>query len=95
LLRSPSANRNSEKSYVDSAPLETGRVEKGSNSNQDFSYDSTRFNSYYSWNYTWKILPESQKPLVKEDLKVFCHNCGSKRKKSSHKFCPNCGQKFN
>jgi hypothetical protein len=74
--------------------IETGRVEKGEHSNQSFTYDSTEFNSWSSWKTTWKILPESQKALVQEDLKVFCTNCGAKRKKASHKFCPNCGAKF-
>ena len=73
---------------------ETGRVEKGSYSDQHFTYDSTSFNYYCSWRTTWIILPESQKALVKEDLKVFCTNCGSKRKKSSHQFCSTCGYKF-
>jgi len=73
---------------------ETGRVEKGSYSDQSFKYDNTSFNYYCSWKYTWKILPESQRPYMKEDLKVFCVNCGSRRKKASHTFCPNCGQKF-
>jgi len=77
-----------------SGSIETGRVEKGSNSQQTFQYDSTNFNTYYSWKTTWKILPESQKLFVKEDIKVFCTNCGSKRKKTSHVFCPNCGQKY-
>ena len=73
---------------------ETGRIEKGSVSDQSFIYDSTTFKSYCDWKCVWKILPESQKALVKEDLKVFCPNCRSKRKKSSHKFCPNCGCRF-
>ena len=73
---------------------ETGRIEKGSTSNQSFVCDSTTFNCYCTWKYTWKILPESQKAYAKEDLKVFCTNCGAKQKKSTHKFCPNCGNKF-
>jgi len=76
------------------APLETGRVEKGSASDQSFTYDNTTFNTYYSWKTTWTILPESQRPVVKEDLSVYCTGCGAKRKKSTHKFCPICGSKF-
>jgi len=76
------------------APLETGRVEKGAESQQSFDYDNTTFNLYHSWKTSWKILPESQRPLVKEDLSVYCTNCGAKRKKPAHKFCPNCGNKF-
>ena len=78
----------------DFAPQETGRVEKGSNSDQSFMYDSTTFNTYYSWNATWKILPESQRPIMKEDLKVFCGECGSRRKRANHQFCSFCGTKF-
>ena len=74
--------------------LETGRVEKGSNSNQSFTYDSTSFNSYPFATNWWKIKPQSTKPLVREDLVTYCTECGSKRKKDTHKFCPQCGTKF-
>lgn len=74
--------------------LETGRVEKGSSSNQSFTYDYTTFNSYPSWTNWWKLKPQSTKPLVKEDLVVYCTECGAKRKKDNHKFCPHCGTKF-
>jgi hypothetical protein len=77
-----------------SNPIETGRVEKGSNSNQGFMYDNSSFNTWWSWRTEWKILPFSQKPLVREDLKVFCTSCGARRKKQSHRFCPNCGYKY-
>lgn len=74
--------------------VETGRVEKGSDSNQTFTYDNTSFNSYPSKTNWWKIKPVSTKVLVKEDLVVYCTECGSKRKKDNHKFCPQCGVKF-
>ena len=74
--------------------LETGRVEKGSDSNQSFTYDSSSFVSYPSTTNWWKIKPQSTKPLVREDLVTYCTECGSKRKKDTHKFCPQCGTKF-
>jgi hypothetical protein len=74
--------------------VETGRVEKGSDSNQSFTYDNTSFNSYPCKTNWWKLKPISTKVLVKEDLVVYCTECGSKRKKDNHKFCPNCGTKF-
>jgi hypothetical protein len=74
--------------------LETGRVEKGSSSDQSFTYDYSSFSSYPSRTDTWKILPQSTKPLVKEDLVTYCTECGAKRKKDNHKFCPHCGTKF-
>ena len=74
--------------------VETGRIEKGSKSDQSFTYDNSSFNSFPSHTNWWKIKPVSQQILAKEDLKVFCTGCGSKRKKDSHKFCPQCGTKF-
>lgn len=74
--------------------IETGRIEKGSNSKQSFVNDNTSFNSWFTWNSIWKILPMSRKPLEYKDLKVFCTNCGAKQKRKSFIFCPHCGQKF-
>jgi hypothetical protein len=74
--------------------LETGRVEKGSESNQSFTYDSSSFNSYPSTTNWWKIKPKSTQVITKEDLVTYCTECGSKRKKDTHKFCPQCGTKF-
>jgi len=74
--------------------VETGRVEKGSNSDQSFIYDNSSFYSYPTASDWWKIKPQSTKPLMKEDLVVYCTECGSKRKKDNHKFCPHCGTKF-
>jgi len=74
--------------------VETGRVEKGSNSEQSFTYDNSLFNTYPSASDWWKIKPQSTKPLVREDLVTYCVECGSRRKKDTHKFCPHCGTKF-
>jgi hypothetical protein len=74
--------------------LETGRVEKGSNSDQSFTHDSTSFNSYPFATNWWKIKPKSTQVVTKEDLVTYCTECGSKRKKDTHKFCPHCGTKF-
>lgn len=74
--------------------LETGRVEKGSDSDQSFTYDNSTFNTFATWSNWWKIKPVSEQVMVKEDLVTYCTECGSKRKKDSHKFCPHCGTKF-
>jgi hypothetical protein len=74
--------------------LETGRVEKGSNSDQSFTYDNSSFNSYPFETNWWKIKPMNDKVVVKEDLVTYCTECGAKRKKDTHKFCPHCGTKF-
>ena len=75
--------------------VETGRVEKGSSSNQSFTYDSSTYNSWISNTVSWKILPVSQKPYEAADLtKKYCTECGSRIKKQNYKFCPNCGTKI-
>ena len=74
--------------------LETGRVEKGGKSDQSFKTVDKNFNSYTCSTSIWKILPVSQKVYEKQDLKVYCTNCGKKRKKDSDKFCSSCGNKF-
>ena len=74
--------------------VETGRVEKGSNSDQSFTYDNSSFKSYPTITNWWKIKPQSTKPVVIEDLVTYCTECGSRRKKDTHKFCPQCGTKF-
>lgn len=73
---------------------ETGRIGVGSNSNQSFvtDYDSYETDPFYY--VSWKILPESKKEVTQEDIKVYCTECGSKRKKDNHKFCPHCGTKY-
>lgn len=77
-----------------SGELETGRVEKGGSSDQSFKTVDKTFNHYTCSTSIWKILPVSQKVYEKQDLKVYCSNCGKKRKKDSDKFCSSCGNKF-
>lgn len=73
---------------------ETGRVEKGSHSDQSLDSVDMDFNIFKSHKIEWKILPLSEKPYESKDLNVYCTECGAKRKKSSHKFCPHCGTKY-
>lgn len=77
-----------------SKSIETGRVEKGSSSDQSFTTVSKNFNSWTVSTSVWKILPESQKPIEKRDLIEKCPKCSTKVKKSSWKFCPECGSEL-
>jgi hypothetical protein len=74
--------------------VETGRVEKGSESDQVFTYDNSSFYNFPLTTNWWKIKPQSTKPVVIEELVTYCTECGAKRKKDTHKFCPHCGTKF-
>lgn len=73
--------------------IETGRIEKGSNSSQSFSNYNGEFNTWSSSSVSINILPLSQKPVESADLAVYCTECGTKNKKN-WKFCPKCGNKF-
>lgn len=75
--------------------IETGRVEHGSYSGQNFK------NVYYkfeSWPFTmkhFKLLPVSRKQYSDNDLKkIYCVNCG-KKLSPKFKYCPVCGTKVN
>lgn len=74
-------------------PIETGRIEEGSNSNQKFEYVNNEFQSYPFRTETIKIMPKSTKPVSVNDLqKIYCYQCGRKLK-TKYKFCPYCGAK--
>jgi DNA-directed RNA polymerase subunit M/transcription elongation factor TFIIS len=77
-----------------SKSVETGRVEKGSSSDQSFKTVSKNFNSWTVSTSVWKLLPESQRPVEKRDLIEKCPKCSTKVKKSSWKFCPECGHQM-
>jgi hypothetical protein len=74
--------------------IETGRVEKGSDSQQkiktvDLTFEYTAFHTI-----EYKMLPISQKinEVGEIFIKRYCTNCGSKLTKGD-KFCSNCGTK--
>lgn len=77
-----------------SKSIETGRVEKGSESSQQFNVVDMKFEYFAFHTIKYKMLPISQKINEEDDLKVkiYCTNCGSKLKQE-FKFCPKCGSK--
>ena len=73
---------------------ETGRIEAGSTSNQEFDNVNMDFEYFPFVTEKIKILPISQKPFTANDLhKIYCPECGRKLK-STYKFCPFCGSKI-
>jgi hypothetical protein len=90
-----SASTTSNSTTYLSNTIETGTTERGSNSNQQFTNSDRSFKWSPFQTTIWKILPESQKKYDAKELNVlYCGECGSKRKKDTHKFCPHCGTKF-
>jgi len=86
-------SRGFSKSFKKEKSVETGRVEKGSVSNQSFETVNTEFEWYTNAVVEYKILPLSTKNVEAGELNRYCSNCGSKRKEN-YKFCPTCGNRF-
>ena len=73
--------------------IETGRVEKGEESKQNFTNSYQNFEYNVSHQISLKILPLSNKNKTTEEIKHYCTECGTKTK-SKYKFCPTCGNKL-
>lgn len=74
---------------------ETGRIAKGSESDQKLSYISKDFQYTPFHTETIKILPDSEKIATSADLKYkkYCSNCGKKVNQKDH-YCSYCGNKL-
>ena len=73
--------------------IETGRVEKGGESEQSFTNSYQNFNYFTSHMVKFKIMPLSTKNKNVDELRQYCTECGTKVKKN-YKFCPSCGNKI-
>jgi hypothetical protein len=75
--------------------LETGRVEKGGKSDQEFERCDIDFEYYAFKTENILILPNSRKQIrVEETRRKYCSQCG-KKVSPKDKFCSNCGAKLN
>jgi hypothetical protein len=82
-------------SIVNDASIETGRVERGRKSDQEFEDGYGTFSAWAAYTTTVQIIPLSQKPVEAQEIRSYCTGCGSRIKKQSWKFCPNCGTETN
>ena len=74
--------------------IETGRVEHGGHSSQEFGQAYIDFEYFAYRTEEVKILPMSQKPVRPNELRrKFCPYCGHKVK-DGFKYCPSCGQEL-
>lgn len=91
-LVSAGINTTSNTMFVNGS-LETGRVEKGESSSQNFTQSNENFSYAVSKYYDFKILPLSHKNKTVEEIRHYCTECGTKVKQK-YKFCPSCGNKI-
>lgn len=80
--------------YLSNSDIETGRIEKGSISKQEFENSDREFYSCSFHTVIYEIKPYSEKIIAKGDLKnkKYCTECGKKIKQSD-KYCSHCGHK--
>lgn len=76
---------------IEPSSIETGRIDEGSYSNQEFQDVNKDFEYFSFVTEKVKLLPVSQKPYTVNDLqKIYCSECGRKLN-TKYKFCPYCG----
>lgn len=74
---------------------ETGIIDKGSKSNQEFNSVNDTFDIYSFKQFEFKMVPLSYKDFIsKDEIREYCTECGKRRRKDSWKFCPDCGTKY-
>ena len=87
-------DKNANKLVDQNLSLETGRVEKGGRSEQEFDYCDIDFEYYPFQTENILILPNSRKQIrVEETRRRYCSQCG-KKVSPKDKFCSNCGAKL-
>ena len=75
--------------------IETGRIEKGGRSDQEFNTCDIKFDYRSFKTESILILPQSRKPVsVEETRRRYCSQCG-KKVNPKDKFCSNCGARLN
>lgn len=75
--------------------LETGRVEKGNNSNQNLEKVEIEFKTTPFLTQYMKLMPESQaKTYESTEIRNYCHQCGYRIRNKSWLYCPKCGNKI-
>ena len=74
-------------------PVETGRIEKGEQSEQTFNTSFNTFNTTPFHTVKYKILPHGNMNAEIGDIVNYCPECGKKQKKQNN-FCPSCGTKL-
>lgn len=73
---------------------ETGRVEKGDESTQNFYTVDVEFESFPFYTLTYYLKPTSERgsTTVQENkVREYCTNCGYRIRNSRWNFCPKCG----
>jgi hypothetical protein len=74
--------------------LETGRIEKGDESDQKLKGVDMNFTSSPFHSMTYRLMPYSTMNREIGEIRQYCSCCGYRLRKSNWKFCPSCGEKI-
>ena len=78
--------------------VETGRVEKGEESNQNMNMVDVDFDSFPFHTINYQLKPESNMSrsvsYQSKEIRNYCSNCGYRIRKQSWKYCPHCSEKL-
>lgn len=74
--------------------VETGRIEKGSESEQEMKIVDMQFESHAFHTIKYQLKPTSQLNIDVSEIRNYCPNCGYRIRKSTWNFCPKCSEKL-
>lgn len=70
--------------------VETGRIEKGSESEQEMKIVDMQFESHAFHTIKYQLKPTSQLNIDVSEIRNYCSRCGYRLRKNSWRFCPKC-----
>jgi len=76
---------------------ETGRIEKGNESSQNFHEVKIEFEHYFFHTVIYNLKPTSERSTTVTETKQivqYCTECGYRRRSKSHNYCPKCGNEY-
>jgi len=83
--------KQSKSKKIKSLDIETGRVEKGPESNQNLTTVDADFETNAFHTISYQLKPNSQRTTEVTEVRNYCTKCGYRLRKTSWTFCPKCG----
>lgn len=75
---------------------ETGRVERGDESNQNFTEVNYNFETFAFHNVTYNLKPISERKIIsQEKIRNYCTSCSYRIRNDKWIYCPKCGNLLN
>ena len=74
-----------------SKSIDTGRVEKGEQSNQQLESVDVKFQTYAFHTVSYQLKPNSEKTQYANEIRQYCI-CKYRIRNNNWKFCPKCGR---